>query len=192
MRQRLCMLERAARFDESLDQADLQGLDRGYRAAGEDEVERSALTDHARQADRSHVDQRHAETPVEHAKRRVAGGDAKVAPERQLEPAGHGVALDRGDHRLAEDHPRGPHRSVGCLGRWVRRAGGESFQVEARTEMVTRTRQHGDRQPSILVESFEGRLQGRRSRRVDCISHLRPRDGDRHHAAIGRDLDLRT
>ena len=32
----------------------------------------------------------------------VAGGDPQVAPQRDLEAAGDGVALDGGDHRLAE------------------------------------------------------------------------------------------
>ena len=50
--------------------------------------------------------ERHAPAPAVHAERRVARGDAQVAPHRQLEPAGHRVALDRGDHRLAELHPR--------------------------------------------------------------------------------------
>ena len=54
----------------------------------------------ARQPDRAAVDQRHAPAPAVDAEHGVARGDAQVAPERELEPARDGVALDRGDHRL--------------------------------------------------------------------------------------------
>jgi hypothetical protein len=69
-------LESAPGFDKPVDEADLQCFHRRDRAAGEDEVERPALADHARQPDRAHVDQRNAEAPVEHTERCVAGRDA--------------------------------------------------------------------------------------------------------------------
>ena len=62
--------------------------------------------DEAGQPDGAAVDQRDAPAPAEHAEHRVAGGDAQVAPERELEPAGDRVALDRRDHRLVEQHAR--------------------------------------------------------------------------------------
>ena len=52
------------------------------------------------QPDRAAVDERHAPAPAEHAEHRVARRDAQVAPQRELEPARHRVALDRGDHGL--------------------------------------------------------------------------------------------
>ena len=64
-------------------------------AAGEDQVERAALADQARQAHRAAVDQRHAPAAAEDAEHRVFVGHAQVAPQRQLEPAGDGVARDR-------------------------------------------------------------------------------------------------
>ena len=57
--------------------------------------------DQPRQPDRAAVDQRHAPAPAEDAEDGVLLGDPQVAPERELETARDGVALDRGDHRLA-------------------------------------------------------------------------------------------
>ena len=39
------------------------------------------------------------------------GGHPQVAPHGQLEPAGHGVALDGGDHRLGQGQPGRAHRA---------------------------------------------------------------------------------
>jgi hypothetical protein len=112
IRERLRLFEGAARCDEPIDQADLHGLPRVDRTAREDQVQRAALPDRAREPDRAHVDQRHAKAPVEHAQRRVGGGHTKVAPQRQLEPARHRVTLDRRDHGLAECHPRRSHWTI--------------------------------------------------------------------------------
>ena len=74
------------------------------------------IADQPRQPDRAAVDQRHAEAAAEHAEGRRPRGDAQVAPQRELEPAGDRVALDRGDHRLASSSrvgPIGPSRAVG-------------------------------------------------------------------------------
>ena len=73
----------------------------GDAATGEDQVERVAEADEAGQPHRAAVDERHTPAAAEHAEHRVAGGDPQVAPARQLEAAGDGVALDRGEHRLA-------------------------------------------------------------------------------------------
>ena len=56
--------------------------------------------------------QRRQNTP----KHRVLLGDAQIAPQRQLQPAGDRVAGDRGDHRLGQPHPRRPHRPVAVVG----------------------------------------------------------------------------
>src|ERR1700687_2022994 len=109
--QLLRLVECAARLNETRDEADLLSLLSTDRAACENHVQRSALTDQAGQPDRAEVDQRNAETPVEHAERRVSGGDPQVAPQRELEPSSDRVALDRGDHRLAQTHPRPPPRT---------------------------------------------------------------------------------
>src|SRR3546814_2838215 len=76
------------------------------RTAGQDHVERAALADDPRQADGAAVDERHAPAAAIDAEYRAGGGDAEVAPEREFEPAGDRVALDRGDHRLFEQQDR--------------------------------------------------------------------------------------
>ena len=70
-------------------------------AAGEDDVERAALADDARQALRAAVDERDAPAALGEAEPRVRVADAQVAPQRQLEPAGEAPAADRGDRRAS-------------------------------------------------------------------------------------------
>ena len=111
-------------------------------AAGEDQIERARQADQARQADRAAVDQRHAEAAAEHAEHRVLLGDAQVAPQRELEPAGDRVARDRGDHRLAEQHPRRAHRAVAVGRDAVGRAGGDRLEIGARAERAVIAVQH--------------------------------------------------
>ena len=48
-------------------------------------------------------------------------GDAQVAPQGELDAAGDGVALDRGDHRLGQPQPRRPHWPVAPCPRRGRR-----------------------------------------------------------------------
>ncbi|MNR19339.1 hypothetical protein D3C85_1361260 [compost metagenome] len=87
----------------------LLGLD---RAAGEDQVQRPTLADDARQAYGAAVDQRHAETPAEHAEHRVFGHHPDIRQQRQLQPTGHGMAFDGGDQRLLQLHPARPHGAI--------------------------------------------------------------------------------
>ena len=68
--------------------------------AGEDDVERPALADDARQALRAAVDERDAPAALGEAEPRVRVADAQVAPQRELEAAGEAPAADRGDRRL--------------------------------------------------------------------------------------------
>ena len=73
-----------------------------HAPAGEDEVERGAGPDEPGEADGAPVDEGHAPAAAEDAEHGVVGGDAEVAPQGQLEPAGDGVSLDRGDDRLGQ------------------------------------------------------------------------------------------
>ncbi len=103
---------RAVPGDDAVGEPDLERLGGADGAAREDEIERAAEADEAREADGAAVDQRHAPAAAEDAQRRVLLDDAEIAPERELEPAGHRVPADGGDHRLAEEHARGPERAV--------------------------------------------------------------------------------
>ena len=114
-------------------------------AAGEDEVERVAVADQARQANGAAVDERHAPAPAEHAEHRVARRDPQVAPERELEAARHRVALDRGDHRLGEQHARRAHRPVAVFGHRVPATRAHTLQVGARAERAAGAGEDRDR-----------------------------------------------
>ena len=86
--------------DDLVDEADRERLGGVDLAAGEDQVERAAEPDDARQPLRAAVDQRHAPAALQAPEARVLARDPQVAPERQLEPAGHAPAADRRDRRL--------------------------------------------------------------------------------------------
>ena len=58
--------------------------------------------DQARQTNRSPVDERDSPSPAENAEDRIFLDHAHVAPDGQLESAGHGVAGYRRNHRLAQ------------------------------------------------------------------------------------------
>ena len=108
---------RGARLDEPVGEAHALRLLARDTAAGEHEIERVRVADHAGEAHGAAVDERHAPTPAEDAEHRVARRDAQIAPQRELEPTRDRVALDRGDHRLVEQHPRRAHGSVAVFGR---------------------------------------------------------------------------
>src|SRR5258706_3355137 len=79
------LFERLARFAEPLHQADLQRLGGRHRAAGEYEVEGTTLAQHAWEADRPEVDERHAEPAAENAERGAPAGPGPAAPPSELE-----------------------------------------------------------------------------------------------------------
>ena len=141
------------------------------------------MADQAGEADRAAVHQRDAPAPAVDAEHRVLGGDAQVAPDRQLEPAGDRVALDRGDHRLAEQHPRRPDRPVAVgLDPAARGAArlAHRLEVGAGAELAARAGQHRDGQRVVGVEAPERVGQRVRGRAVDRVRHLGP--VDRHDA----------
>src|SRR5262245_32685678 len=106
VRELLRFLERATLRHDPVRETHHARLVAGDAAAGEDQVERVRVADQAGEPDGAAVDQRHAPAAAEHAEDGVLGGDAQVAPERELEPARDGVPLHRGDHRLREEHAR--------------------------------------------------------------------------------------
>ena len=158
-------------------------------ASGEDHVHRLAVADEPWQAHRAEVDQRHAPAPAEDAEDGVRGGDAEVAPQRQLESARDRVPLDRGDDRLSEQHARRPHGPVPVLAENVlpervdqgaapELAGGDRLQIGAGAERAARAGQDRDRERLVRVEAAKRPHQRRRGRVVDRVAHLGPVDGD--------------
>ena len=78
------------------------------RLAADDHVERGLDAEHARQALRAAGARQQAELHFRQRDLRARRGDAVVAAERQLEPAAHADAVDRGDDRLgARSRARG-------------------------------------------------------------------------------------
>jgi len=147
------------RRDQAVRQADVIGLGRGHRPAGQDEVHRPALPDEPRQPERPAVDQRHSPAAAEHTENRVGLDHPQVAPERQLKPTRHGIPGDGGDDRLAEPHAGAAERS-GLAGRVDPVAGrrADRLQVGAGAEVAAFTPQHRDRRGIVVIEPRE-RLQ---------------------------------
>ena len=84
----------------------------GTLRPGEDDVERPAPPDDARQPHGAAVDQRHAPAPAINAHVGALLHHAQVAPQRELHAARDRGTRDRGDHRLGQLQPRRPHRAA--------------------------------------------------------------------------------
>ena len=147
----------------------LLGLD---GAAGEDQLQRPAHADDARQALGAAVDQRHAPAALEEAEGRALGGDPQVAPERQLEAAGEAPALDRGDRRLRggqAGEALGPGRVVDVeVDRLEVGAGAEGLAAGAGEDQ--------DAGVVVGLELVEALAQRPRGRAVDRVAALGPVD----------------
>ena len=140
-----------------------------------------AHADQTRQTHCAAIDQRHTPPPAVHAEHRIARRYPQVAPQRQLQPTGDGVALHGGDHRLRQQHPRRPHGPVVIhLHRHpiAARRGGDSLQVGAGAEGAARTGQHTNRERVIRIEPAKGVGQLPSRGAVDGIPHRWPVDGD--------------
>ena len=164
---------------DSVDQAHPLGLPGVDGAPGEDEVHRTAGPDQLRQPHRPAVDQWHAPAAAEDPEHRVTGGDAQVAPGRELQATGHRVALDRGDDGLGQPHPGGPHRAVGGEGIddvALRRTDG--LEVGAGAERATVAVEDRDPLLGVGVEDPEGLGQRRSRRAVDGVAGVRAVDDD--------------
>ena len=159
-------------------------------AAGEDQIEGVAVADQAREAERAAVDERHAPAPAVDAEDRVLRRHAQVAPQRELETARDGVPLDGGDHGLAEQQARRPHRAVAGLLDAIAAPLGDRAQVGPRAEAAARAREHGD------AERRDRRRSGGRPRTARRRSARRrrcARPGDRaSRSRRARRVSLRT
>src|SRR5207302_1220559 len=113
-----------------------------------------------------------------------ASRHTEVAPQRDREPSGHGVALDRRDDRLAQDHPGWPHRAGSRLTHRISRSGGHRFQVKPGAESSRRASEHRDGQFVVRIEIAEGGFQRSRGFRVHRVAYLRTVDGDGEHRPI--------
>ena len=128
------------------------------------------MTDESREPDRAEVNQRHTEAAAEDAEDRVRARDAQVAPDRQLQPAGDGEALDRGDDRLGQPQPCRSHRPDAVHGDALLLAGGDGLQVGAGAEVAGLAGQDRDVQVRVGIEGLEGVGQRNRGRFVDGVA----------------------
>ena len=135
--------------------------------------------------------ERHAPAPAVDAEDRVLRRHAQVAPERELEAAGDGVALDGGDHGLGEQHPRRPHRPVagllrrGCRAPRPARAGRRPAQKVPPAPVSTATERSGSASKRRKASAQRG---GGRS--VDGVAHAPGARASRSRR--GRRVSLRT
>ena len=164
--------------DDAVDEADGEGLGRRHGAAGEDEVHGAAVADDPGQAHRAEVAQRDPEAAAEDAEDGVLGGDAQVAPQRQLDPAGDGVALDRRDDGLGERETGGAHGPGSLVGDGPAVALGHRLEVGAGAERTLGPGEDGDGLPVVGVEGQEGLAQLVGADAVDGVAALGAVDGD--------------
>ena len=167
-----------ARRHEAVGEAHAQRLLAGDAAAGEDQVERVAVAEQPRQPDGAAVHQRDAPAPAVDAEHRVLGRDAQVAPGGELEPARDGVALDGGDHRLAEQHARRARPGRRRRARGARRAArpARASPSDRRRRRTCRSRRSAPRRAATRRRRSGGRRRRARSRWAGR-SRWRPRAG---------------
>ena len=143
-----------------------------------------ALSDQSRQAHRASVTQRHAPAAAVDAEHRIARGHPQVAPQGQLEAPCDGMALDRRQDRLREQHPRRPHRAVAVRFDAIASAFANGLQVGSGAEGATRAGEDRDRLTTIRVEGAERVGEGRGGGTVDRVADLGPGDGDDRHRPV--------
>jgi hypothetical protein len=165
---------------DAVGESDAQRLVGGDGATGENEVERVRQTDEVRQAHRAAVDERHAPAAAKDAEHRAALDDAQIAPERELETAGDGVAADCGDPRLLGLEARRPER------RGARRlqADGvvERAQIGARTKGAVGAGEHADVHRGVGVDGNHGLEERVGGGLVDGVARVQAIDGDNGNA----------
>ena len=136
------------------------------------------------QPHRAEIAQRHAEAPAEHPEDRVLGRHPQVAPERELDPTGHGEALHGGDDRLAQGQAGRPHRPRAVVGDGPAVPLGDRLEVGAGAEGPGRSGQHGHRALVVAVEGQEGLPQLIGADAVDGVAALGPVDRDHGHGTV--------
>ncbi len=152
----------------------------------ENQFERAAVTHDARQADRSEVDERHAETAIVEAEISRARRDPHIAPERELHAARDRRPFDGGDRRLAERKPRRAHRPEVALGLdRARLAIGQSFQIGPGAKRAPGAGQHRDVRARVGVEPLEGVVERLRGHEIHRVAPLRTLDRHHGHALLG-------
>src|SRR6185437_13003884 len=181
-------VQRLAVVHDPVDQADVESPAGIERVAGEQHLEREGARDAPGQQQRPARAGHQRALDLGHAE---LGGRARhyqVAGHGQLEAAGQGVALGRGDHRLAR-------RGLGDAGQTAAGERGrlpleERLEVHAGRERAARPGEHADRERTVRVELVDRVPYPGRDRPVDGVARLRPVDGNDLHRAPALDQYL--
>src|SRR5215218_4064146 len=200
MRERLSRGAALAIRHHTLAQTDTMAFIRHHLASCEDEIQRGAASDNARQPHGAPIDQRHAPAPAIHAHVGALFHHAQVAPQRQLHAARDRRAGNCGDHGFGELQPRRSHRPARdrSLTRrkiqrrhWILLAQLRSrvFQIEPRTKRAARAPQHCYRLRLVAIEREQGFGQRVGTRRVHRVARLDSAANDRCHGAIAFDAE---
>ena len=142
------------------------------------------MTDEAGEADRTEVAQGDAEAAAEDPEYGVLGGHPQVAPEGELDAAGHGVALDGGDDGLGEGEAGRAHGAAAFVGDGAAVALGHGLEVGAGAEGAAGAGEHGHGGLGVGVEGEEGLAELVGADAVDCIAALGAVDRDHGDRAV--------
>ena len=186
-RQAQCLVERAALRRDPVDQPDLVAALRRDQLTGQGPLHREVVRhplgepeQPAARGDQSALDLGQPEL-------RVLGGDEHVAGQRDLEPAGDGIALqcrdDRLDRRLLDDARETPAGDRGPL------AGEERLEVHAGAERAAGAGDDPGDQRAVVVEAVHRLADRHGGLGVDRVPGLGPVDGDDQDALddVGED-----
>src|SRR5262245_2283256 len=174
----------SAAGDHAVGEADGQGFFGVDWAAGEDEVEGAAEAYEGGQADRASIEERNAPAAIEDAHDRVLLYHPQIAPQGQLQTAGHGVTGDGGDDRLAEPHACWAQRPVAIRGWEAGGPRGDRLEVGARTKGARGAPQHRDARLTVALERPEGLEQGLGRGPIDSVAPLGTGEDYRGYRAL--------
>ncbi len=141
------------------------------------------MADEPGQPDGAAVHQRHAPAPAVDAEDGICRRHPHVAPQGQLQPAGHGEPLDRGDDGLGEQHARAPEGAVAGLPQSGSGACGDGFQIRAGAENAIASGEHGNVGRIVCVECRKRLGQGVGGGAVHGVADFGAVDGDHGDAA---------
>lgn len=136
--------QRSTGFGQPVCDAHSQSLFTRHAASGQDQIQGVTLPDKPWQADRAEIYKRHAESPAVHTEDSVPRGNAKIAPQCQLQASGYGMSFHRRQDRLREQHTGWTHRPVSLFRHPVSVARGYGLQVRPGAERSICARQDSD------------------------------------------------
>jgi hypothetical protein len=183
-------LQRRALGDQAVGEPHAQRFVAANAAPGEDHVQRVAVTDQPRQAHRTAIHQRHAPAAAEHAEHRILGRDAQIAPQRQFQATRHGVALDRRQDRLRQQHARDAERPVAVFNDAVAAPLRDRLEIGAGAKRPIAAGQDRDAQVLVAIKAPKRRRQLLRRGEVDGVANIGAVDSHNRDGARGGEIDV--